>query len=336
MIVSPIIIIGCARSGTTLLYRMLSAVPELWSIGGESKAIIERFHSPALHDWTSGALDASDLTEVSRAYMLRAFEKQSAPGTYWSRVYRLAASLSRLRGWKTLRPRANGGGGANAQGRLLHVARRGGQYVGGLHDFGREGRTIRLLEKTPENVLRLSFLQALFPDARIIYIHRQPEDNIASLMAGWTHSTLFPGYKTPLAVTIPGVERNRWAFTLIPGWQKLRDRPLPEVCARQWAICNDAVLDYAARPDALGMFRIGLAELVSGPESVLNDLETFLDLPSGSIDPPKVRVNALQSADSGSIGRKDLSRFEAIYIPTAHRLGYSMGSGESDGRSISS
>ena len=65
MVKSPVLIIGCARSGTTLLYNVLSQIPSLWSIGYESKAIIERYHAPAVKNWESGALDAGDLTSAT-------------------------------------------------------------------------------------------------------------------------------------------------------------------------------------------------------------------------------------------------------------------------------
>ena len=59
MIRSPVIVIGCPRSGTTLLFNILAEVSSLWSIGYESKAIIERYHAPAAKGWESGALDAA-------------------------------------------------------------------------------------------------------------------------------------------------------------------------------------------------------------------------------------------------------------------------------------
>ena len=60
MIASPVLVIGCARSGTTLLYTVLSEVDALWSLGYESRAIIERDHGPAVRGWESGALSADD------------------------------------------------------------------------------------------------------------------------------------------------------------------------------------------------------------------------------------------------------------------------------------
>jgi hypothetical protein len=112
----------------------------------------------------------------------------------------------------------------------------------GLLPRGANG--IRLLEKTPENCLRLPFLLALFPDARIIYLTRDGRSNVSSLIEGWRQPHLFPGYRVPVPLAIPGYHRDRWAFTLIPGWQELTASPLEEVCAWQWIRCNEAVLDF--------------------------------------------------------------------------------------------
>ncbi|MGA1265217.1 MAG: sulfotransferase family protein, partial [Prochlorothrix sp.] len=45
--------------------------------------------------------------------------------------------------------------------------------------------SIRFLEKTPKNALRVPFLRAMFPDARFIFLYREAKENISSLMEGW-------------------------------------------------------------------------------------------------------------------------------------------------------
>ena len=74
-----------------------------------------------------------------------------------------------------------------------------------------------LLEKNPKHVLRISFLDALFPWARFCHIVRDGRDTVASLMF-----------------------RNRgdhWGHLEIPGWREILRRH-PEAnhirCAHQW------------------------------------------------------------------------------------------------------
>ena len=112
MIRSPVLIIGCARSGTSLLYNVLSEVDDLWSLGYESKAIIEHRHSPAARGWESGALSAADLADTSRAELLAAFDAAAAPGGYWRRVNALRRGLNGTRFYTALKRRGRGGAGA--------------------------------------------------------------------------------------------------------------------------------------------------------------------------------------------------------------------------------
>ena len=243
MIASPVLLIGCARSGTTLLYTVLSEVDALWSLGYESRALIERDYAPASRGWASGALTAADLTPAAAAELRRAFAAAAVPGAYWRRVNRLRRALNETGFYRALKRRGRGGSAAAAAAPAagLDAARALGRLAARLAP---PRAPIRLLEKTPENCLRLPFLQALFPDARVLFLTRDGRANVHSLLEGWRHPVLFPGYRTPIPVTSPGQTRGRWAFTLIPGWRDLVDRPLVEICARQWAACNAAAVSY--------------------------------------------------------------------------------------------
>ena len=59
----------------------------------------------------------------------------------------------------------------------------------GLPLIGATGKatreTVRLLEKTPKNALRIPFLDRLFPDALYIFLVRRARDNISSMMDAW-------------------------------------------------------------------------------------------------------------------------------------------------------
>lgn len=329
MIRSPLLIIGCARSGTTLLYHLLSEIEELWSLGYESKAILERHHSPAHKGWESGALTAADLTPESRDYILTEFNTQAAPGDYWRAVHRLSARANRSDLYQAIKRRGREEGAGSAAGNALPG--------GGLAVFRGLARlrnglappqgAIRLLEKTPENCLRLPFLQALFPDARVLFLTRDGRANVYSLLEGWRQPHTFPGYRTPLPVTAPGQTRGRWAFTLIPGWRDLVDRPLEEICAYQWAVCNTAVLDYAAQADALPLLTVAYEDLVRQPDETLRRIAAFIDLPPEDIPAfgqplPEVNVVSRPEAEKWRREADVITRIESIIAPVMERVGY--------------
>jgi len=99
-----------------------------------------------------------------------------------------------------------------------------------------DGAAVRLLEKTPKNALRIPFFDALFPDARFVFLWRDPRDNISSIMEAW---------KSGRWVTYPQLEGwdGPWSLLLTPGWQELKGRSLEEIAAQQWRRTNETVLE---------------------------------------------------------------------------------------------
>ena len=326
MITAPVLLIGCPRSGTTLLYTVLSEVDALWSLGYESRAIIERAYSPAAHGWHSGALTAADLTPAAAEELRRAFAAAALPGAYWRRVNRLRRALNATPPYRALKRRGRTGSAtaAAAPAAGLDAVRALGRLARRLAP---PRRPLRLLEKTPENCLRLPFLQALFPDARVIFLVRDGRANVHSLLEGWRHPHLFPGYRTPIPVTSPGQTRGRWAFTLIPGWRDLVDRPLVEICARQWAACNTAVLDYAATPGALPLLTVRYESLVAAPDATLAAIAHFLDLRPADIPAygrglPEVNVVSAPGTEKWRAEAAALATVAPLLAPVMGRLGY--------------
>lgn len=107
--------------------------------------------------------------------------------------------------------------------------------------FDREGRQppgrIRLLEKTPKNALRIPFLTEVFPDALFIYLYRDPQEVLASMMEAWESG----GFRT--YPQLPGWTGLPWSMVLVPGWRELIGKSLPDVVAAQWATTTRILLD---------------------------------------------------------------------------------------------
>jgi hypothetical protein len=133
-------------------------------------------------------------------------------------------------------------------------------------------KAVRLLEKTPENALRLPFLEALCPDAHFIVLHRDARQSVSSLVEAWGHGgfTNIP--------ELPGWERKAWCFLLPSGWQALNHRSLSEVAAFQWQAANRQILDdlECLAPERWTV--VDYADLVTAPQAVLQRLCRFLGL----------------------------------------------------------
>ncbi len=82
------------------------------------------------------------------------------------------------------------------------------------------GARVRMLEKTPKNALRVPFLARVFPEARFIYLHRDPRPVLASMMEAWG-SGRFRTYPN-----LPGWTGLPWSLLLVPGWRDLRRPPV--------------------------------------------------------------------------------------------------------------
>jgi hypothetical protein len=68
----PILVLGCPRSGTSLLLQSLLRSPEVRSVQSEGHILWDEFHHPRDAGWDSDALGAEDVTEREREYVYRA------------------------------------------------------------------------------------------------------------------------------------------------------------------------------------------------------------------------------------------------------------------------
>ena len=135
----------------------------------------------------------------------------------------------------------------------------------------RDGRILKFLEKTPKNALRIPFLDRVFPDARFVFLWREPRGNISSIIEAWragkwrTYPRL-EGFELP------------WSLLLPPGWQTMRGRPLEEVAAFQWSVTNSTILNDLAALPADRWTIIDYDDFVADPAETIRRICCFADL----------------------------------------------------------
>jgi hypothetical protein len=226
----PLIVLGAPRSGSTLLFELLSASPDLWTVGGESIPVVETVPAldPERRGFQSHALGEGDADGATRARLLE----------LWM------AGL---------------------------VDRDGAPY---LHRPAPERPPrVRFLEKTPRNALRVPFLRRIFPDARFVFLFRDPRENVSSILEVWESSAENSPFKH--FDTLPGWSGKSWKLLLPPGWRALDGKPVADVAARQWEAANQAILDGVEDlgPDRLCV--LTYAELTGAPEQALRRICAF-------------------------------------------------------------
>jgi hypothetical protein len=131
--------------------------------------------------------------------------------------------------------------------------------------------TVRFLEKTPKNALRIPFLKAIFPDARFIYLYRDPGQNVSSIMEGW-RSRRFIAYQP-----LPGWPYRAWSFLLPPGWSSLQEASLAAIAAYQWQAANTAIMENLEALALSDWCLVRYTDLVQKPEQTLRKIGQFAD-----------------------------------------------------------
>ena len=191
------------------------------------------------------------------------------------------------------------------------------------------GRHRRLIDKTPRNALRIGFIDALFPDARYVYLKRDGRDNVNSLINAWRT----PRYRTyRLRHESPGADPEWWKFVLYPDWEQDRRGPLELVCAHQWTACNVAAL-HAEIPSERWL-EIRYEDLVADPVDETTRLVGGLELsPDERVSAAAERlganpINVVTPPERGKWKKEnpdEIGSIESIIAPVMKEMGYDDG-----------
>jgi hypothetical protein len=195
------------------------------------------------------------------------------------------------------------------------------------------GRGARFVDKTPENCLRIPYLDALFADATFVFLRRRAADNVNSLIEGWRARPRFVTHRLPVpleAIDLP--DPHLWSFALFPGWREVVFAPLEEICARQYVACNEAVLAARDGIEEGRWIDVAYEELVASPEAEIRRLFEFLGLVftgdvaafAAALD-RKVSATALTPPREGKWREQNaeaVARVLPLVAETERRLGY--------------
>ncbi len=194
------------------------------------------------------------------------------------------------------------------------------------------GRKHRLLDKTPRNALRVTFVDALFPDAHYVYIQRDGRENVNSLINAW-RTPRYRTYELPEPHSIPGVDPTWWKFVLYPGWRADRAGPLEVVCAKQWVYSNEHALAASKQVGLDRWVEIRYEDLVEQPVEEVGRVLEFLGVPYDRAVKDKAAatattpINVVTPPERGKWRRENPAEIDAVLPllrPTMEALGYSV------------
>lgn len=169
------------------------------------------------------------------------------------------------------------------------------------------GSTVRMIEKTPKNSLRVPFLAAAYPDARFVYLWRDPRETISSMLDAW-RSGKFVTYPD-----LPGWTGDRWSLLLTPGWRDLVGKPLPEVVASQWATTTSMLLDDLEDLPPDRWCVTSYSALLADPDSELRRLCEHLDL-EWDIDTGGTLPNSRSTLDAPQASKWERNAEELVKV----------------------
>lgn len=189
----------------------------------------------------------------------------------------------------------------------------------------------RLIDKTPRNSLRVPFVDAIFPDARYVFLRRDGRDNVNSLINAW-RTPRYRTYRLPEPHAIPGVDPRWWKFVLYPGWQTDTAGPLELVCAHQWHVSNELALD-AFEAMSTRVVQVEYEDLVRDAPAETERIMSWLGVPyeervhAAAVRLAATPVNVVTPPERGKWRRenpKEIRSILGVIAPTMQRMGYSL------------
>ena len=133
-----------------------------------------------------------------------------------------------------------------------------------------EGNRV-FLEKTPKNSLRIPFFNHIFPEARFVFLWRDPRESISSIIEAW-RSRRFETYRQ-----LPGFG-GPWSLLLPPGYEQLRNRPLEEIAAFQWESTNRIILGDIQALGAERSLRLSYGDLIADAAGAVTRILAFANI----------------------------------------------------------
>jgi hypothetical protein len=136
--------------------------------------------------------------------------------------------------------------------------------------------TIRWLDGTLSNSLRISFLKSLFPDARFIHITRDIKPTMSSIMEGW---------KSGLHIThrhLPNWQHDHhWSYVLPPQWESVSGKSLEEIAFFQYTRTTQVIDDALSDLSEEDVYTLRYEDFVEHHGREIKALCAFCDIPFG-------------------------------------------------------
>jgi hypothetical protein len=265
--IRPIFVVGCPRSGTSVLFAMLSEHERLRSFPGEGHRLWNAYQHPRRKGWTSDRASAEDVRTGEAEFL----------------------------------------------------------YAAIAHTAGSD----RFLDKTPKNVMRMSYLATIFPDALFVLLRRDGRATVSSLIEGW-RARRGISYRLPEPLHLADYRGRYWSYILPPRWRALRDSSIPEVAAMQYVASNEIAIADSVDISDEAVVPVTYEDLTRDPAYEARRILERLELPASDAvlgfarDLAARHVGSISAPSSEKWRRRqsEIERVGELFRPTSERLGY--------------
>lgn len=210
--------------------------------------------------------------------------------------------------------------------------------------FVRSAGKARLCEKTPSNCLRLRFIRAVYPEAKIIVVVRDGRSvirstseimgrNVPAWRIGqravetpvWEWPAYFPRAARTVSRKLLGRGLDFWG-PRPPGWRQwVRSDPRDVVLAKQWAATVSQAVDDAQRMDPARTLQFQYEDLMARPREIMQRIVDFAELANADALVEHVARTAdpaRQNKWRDALDAETLALIRPHMEPTLNRLGY--------------
>ena len=213
-------------------------------------------------------------------------------------------------------------------------------------EFSDKSNKKYIIDKTPRNCLRIPFIHAIFPEAKIIMLLRDGRSVINSTnnelkkpkkvpweeikirlknLSIWEVHTLIPRL-APRIKSMMGIKLDYWGARP-PGWNNwIGNYSPPALLAKQWAATMNIAIKEGRKLPPEKYIEVKYEDLVNYPQNELIKLTNFLeienpqpiiDFAKNSCDPERI------SKWKSSLDQNILDEIEEIMKSTMALIGYS-------------
>ncbi len=170
-----------------------------------------------------------------------------------------------------------------------------------FHKYQRAHGDLRVMEKTPSNILRIPYVRKIFPQSKLLYVVREPLANLSSAEIRWTRpinrmNTLKRLRETPKTqlhhylgrfaydlITVKLLKRRYvsvWGVRYPAILEDRRRQSVEQVIARQWVACSQYAEQDLARIDPQVVLRLRYEDFVADPVHHFERILDHFELPA--------------------------------------------------------